>query len=97
MNAVPNPSQTLALPEQLTMQTAAQALAVLKRELSKQSGSTVALDAQGLRVLDSSAVAVLLELRREAQAHGKSLNLSQPPQRLRDLVALYGVSELLPA
>lgn len=88
---------TVALPEQLTMQVAAHALAVLKRELSGLSGPTVAIDAQGLRVLDSSAVAVLLELRRELQGRGLSLSLRHPPQRLSDLVALYGVSELLPS
>ncbi|MGI9217607.1 MAG: STAS domain-containing protein, partial [Hydrogenophaga sp.] len=44
---------------------------------------------------DSSAVAVLLELRRELQQQGKALRLHNGPQRLRDLVALYGVQELL--
>jgi phospholipid transport system transporter-binding protein len=79
------------------MQTAAQALLDLQRALSQQEGPELAIDAQGLRVFDSSAVAVLLELRRQAQAKGRSLSLRHPPQRLRDLVALYGVSELLPA
>jgi phospholipid transport system transporter-binding protein len=37
----------------------------------------------------------LLELRRRLLAQGKSLELKNPPQRLRDLVALYGVGELL--
>jgi ABC-type transporter Mla MlaB component len=41
-------------------------------------------------------VAVLLELRRELQAAGRSFSLRHPPQRLSELVALYGVSELLP-
>lgn len=95
MNAAPNATPTVALPEQLTMQSAAQALAVLKRELSEQPGPTLAIDAQALRVLDSSAVAVLLELRRDLQSRGQSLSLRHPPQRLSDLVALYGVSELL--
>jgi phospholipid transport system transporter-binding protein len=88
---------TLVLPDQLTMQTASQALETLKRELGSQGGPVVAIDAQGLRVLDSSAVAVLLELRRELQTAGLSLSLIHPPQRLSDLVALYGVSELLPS
>ena len=87
---------TLVLPEQLTMQTTAQALLVLQRALSSQAGPAVAIDAQGLRVLDSSAVAVLLELRRELQAAGRSMSLRHPPPRLSDHVSLYGVSELLP-
>jgi phospholipid transport system transporter-binding protein len=97
MNAATTAQPTLVLPEQLTMQSAAQALVALKREMTSQAGPAVVVDAQGLRVLDSSAVAVLLELRRELQAAGRSLSLRHPPQRLSDLVALYGVSELLPA
>lgn len=96
MNAAADRLPTLVLPEQLTMQSAAQALAALIRELNSQAGPAVVVDAQGLRVLDSSAVAVLLELRRELQGAGRSLSLHHPPQRLSDLVALYGVSELLP-
>ncbi len=93
-NATTQP--TLVLPEQLTMQSAAQALLVLQRELSSQAGPAVVIDAQGLRVLDSSAVAVLLALRRELQAAGRSFRLRHPPQRLNELLSLYGVSELLP-
>jgi phospholipid transport system transporter-binding protein len=97
MNATTTAQPTLVLPEQLTMQSAAQALVALKREMTSQAGPAVVVDAQGLRVLDSSAVAVLLELRRELQAAGRSLSLRHPPQRLSDLVALYGMSEMLPA
>lgn len=78
------------------MQSAAQALGALKRELSSLSGPALVIDAQRLRVFDSSVVAVLLELRRGLQADGRSLSLRHPPQRLRELVSLYGVSELLP-
>jgi len=97
MNAAAQNLATLVLPKQLTMQTAAQALDALKRDLSSQKGSAVVIDAQGLRMLDSSAVAVLLELRRELQVAGRSFSLHHPPQRLSDLVSLYGVSELLPS
>lgn len=89
-------SARFTMPEQLTMQGAAQALLQLRQTLAQQAGPAVMLDAQGLQVLDSSAVAVLLELRRELQQQGRTLALSNPPQRLRDLMALYGVSELLP-
>ncbi len=87
---------TLVLPEQLTMQSAAPALEALKRELRTQTGPAVVVDAQGLRVLDSSAVAVLLALRRELQAAGRSFSLRHPPARLNELLSLYGVSDLLP-
>jgi phospholipid transport system transporter-binding protein len=40
---------------------------------------------------------VLLEVRREALALGKSFSVSHLPARLRDLATLYGVADLLPA
>ena len=91
------PVAVSALPEQLTMHVAAQVLDQLSQTLAKQPAQTVVLDAQALRVFDSSAVAVLLELRRQLAARGKTLQLSHTPTRLQQLVTLYGVGELLPA
>jgi phospholipid transport system transporter-binding protein len=101
MEAVLNPAVTpataSALPEQLTMHVAAQVLNQLSNTLAQHPASAVVLDAQALRVFDSSAVAVLLELRRQLAARGKTLQLAHAPTRLQQLVALYGVGELLPA
>ncbi len=85
------------MPEQLTLQGSAQTLLRLKQSLSQLAGSAVALDATPLQVFDTSAVAVLLELRNELLAEGKSLQVLHMPERLQALVALYGVGELLPA
>jgi len=85
-----------SLPERLTLEQAVLTLSQLKQALAQQPGPAVVLDASGLREFDTSAVAVLLELRRVLQLQGKSLTVQHGPQRLRDLVALYGVSELLP-
>ena len=54
-------------------------------------------DASALQQFDSSALAVLLECRREALAHGQASRWHSLPPRLRELAALYGVAELLPA
>lgn len=85
-----------ALPEQLTMHVAGQVLGQLSQALAQQPAQAVVLDAQVLRVFDSSAVAVLLELRRQLLARGKTLQLAHAPTRLKQLVTLYGVAELLP-
>ncbi|MEX1165579.1 MAG: STAS domain-containing protein [Hydrogenophaga sp.] len=85
----------VSLPERLTLQEAAPVLERLGRELQKQVGPTVSLDASALNVFDSSAVAVLLELRRTLLAQGKTLAVTGRSQRLRDLVGLYGVDGLL--
>lgn len=85
-----------SLPEQLTMHVAAQVLDRLSQTLAQHPGPTVVLDAQAMRAFDSSAVAVLLELRRQLAARGKTLQLAHTPTRLQQLVMLYGVGELLP-
>lgn len=87
--------QRASLPERLTLEQAVPTLAQLRGALLAQPGPAAVLDASALRECDSSAVAVLLELRRELQQQGKTLQLHNGPQRLRDLVALYGVQELL--
>ena len=70
---------------------------MLAQALRSEPGPQAVADASALREFDSSALAVLLECRREALALGKSFAVTQLPARLRDLAALYGVSELLPA
>ena len=84
------------LPEQLTLQGAAQTLLRLKPLLAQQAGPVVMLDASRLRIFDTSAVAVLLELRNGLLAEQRVLQVRDMPERLRALVTLYGVAELLP-
>jgi phospholipid transport system transporter-binding protein len=84
------------MPEQLTLTGAAQTLERLREALVRQTGPTVVLDAEPLKVFDTSAVAVLLELRNALLSQGKTLQVSRMPQRLQALVTLYGVAELLP-
>lgn len=93
-----SPATSVPMPEQLTLQGAAQTLVRLKQLLAQQqAGPAVALDAAPLRVFDTSAVAVLLELRNGLLAEGKALQVLRMPERLQALVALYGVGEMLPA
>lgn len=83
----------LTLPDTVTLATAAQTLRALEPAL----GSTpVALDASTLRDFDSAALAVLLQLRRSAQAAGGDLRISGAPKLLADLAQLYGVDAALP-
>jgi phospholipid transport system transporter-binding protein len=85
------------MPGQLTLSAAVQTLEHLRGALVRQPGPTVVLDAEPLKVFDTSAVAVLLELRNALIRQGKTLQVSRMPQRLQALVTLYGVAELLPA
>jgi phospholipid transport system transporter-binding protein len=87
----------LVLPAELTHKQTPASLRMLVQGLRAQTGSAVVADASALARFDSSALALLLECRREALAMGKSFSVHGLPQRLRSLAALYGVAELLPA
>ena len=88
---------TLELPERLTLSEADQTLARLGGELAQHADAVVVVNTGSLRVFDSSALAVLLELRRRLLAQGKTLRVNGWPRRLEDLAALYGVRDLLAA
>ena len=86
---------SLALPDALTMDRASAALAALQAALRSAGPGPVALDASGLKTFDTSAVALLLELARDAQGRGQALTVSGAPENLRALATLYGVDGLL--
>lgn len=87
----------LVLPGELTRTQATACLRMLVQGLQAEPGVGVVVDAGALRSFDSVALAVLMELRRETLARGKTFMVRALPQRLRDLAGLYGVAELLPA
>ena len=70
-------------------------LAALVKGMREQPGLSVVLDATPLTRFDSAALAVLLELQRQASTLGKRLAIHGLPERLSDLAALYGIAELL--
>lgn len=87
----------LVLPAILTVAQAGACVRMLGMGLKAQPGTAVVADAGSLVQFDSSALAVLLECRREALALGKSFSVKDMPERLRRLAGVYGVAELLPA
>lgn len=86
----------LVLPEALTHDEAPACARMLAQALRSVGGTAAVADASALRRFDSSALAVLLDCRREALAQGKTFSVSGMPVRLRELASLYGVAELLP-
>ena len=87
----------LVFPSELTHAQAAACTRMLVQALRSDPSDAVVADASALTRFDSSALAVLLECRREALADGKRFAVHGLPGRLVDLAGLYGVSELLPA
>lgn len=85
----------LVLPAQLTHDEAAACARMLAQALRSEPGEQAVADASPLQQFDSSALAVLLDCRREAFALGKSFAVAGLPPRLRELATVYGVAELL--
>lgn len=87
----------LVLPAQLTHAEAGACSRMLAQALRRDASKQAVADASALLRFDSSALAVLLDCRREALALGKTFTVKQLPDRLRELATLYGVAGLLPA
>lgn len=85
----------LVLPADLALQDAFTVVQRMCGEMRGAQGSEVAIEAQALRNFDTSALAVLLECRREARRLNKSFRLLGAPPKLLALADLYGVRELL--
>ncbi len=89
-------STALSLPVELTNAQATACLAELSAGLRQaDSAAPVVIDASRLERFDSSALAVLLELRRICAAGGRVFAVQLLPERLQTLAGLYGVAALL--
>lgn len=55
----------------------------------------VTVDLEGVTEVDSAAVSLLLEWRREAARHGRRIHFVNLPGNLTSLAKLYGVTEML--
>lgn len=86
----------LQLPATLTHNTATACLAELLLAVGSEPSACVAVNAGSLVQFDSTALAVLLALRRAVLPVGKTLSLNAVPPRLSDLARLYGIADLLP-
>ncbi len=86
----------LILPPELTHRQASACLRLLLQGLQALQGPRLVVDAGPLAVFDSSALAVLLECRREALNRGKDFAVKGLPAGLASMADLYGVDGLLP-
>jgi phospholipid transport system transporter-binding protein len=82
------------LPATLTIADANATTAALERDLDAGEGP-FEVDASALQTFDTSAIAVLLEGRRQAQALGRGIVVRDAPATMVELAGLYGVAQLL--
>jgi phospholipid transport system transporter-binding protein len=85
----------LLLPASVTAPEANDTRRLLAQAMKSESGAAVVVDASNLTHFDSSALAVLLECHRAADAGGKPFELRNAPPKLAALARLYGVDALL--
>ena len=85
----------LVLPAELTHVQANTCLGMLREAARGTQAEAVLVDASALVRFDSSALAVLLECRRDALHDGKPFAVRGLPARLQELAQVYGVRELL--
>jgi len=94
------PAAVLKLPAVLTHDQATALVKTFEAVLLAEPANRepVVADAGSLSRFDSSALAVLLACRRQAQAQalGRTFYVSGLPPRLRQLAGLYGIAELIP-
>ena len=85
---------TMQLPATATLDEAAALAETLPAVIASGSGP-LRIDASALQSFDTSAIALLLQARRLAQAAGRSVEITAAPAKLAELARLYGVEELL--
>lgn len=73
------------------------AISLLSRGRELFTSPQITVDLRGVTEVDSSALSLLLEWRREAAAGGRSIRFLNLPDNLRSLAELYDVTELISA
>lgn len=95
------PIAALDLPEKVTFANARACSAKLRETLDHACrigavDRVVVVNAAAVKVFDSSALSVLLQLRRDAGELKRALAVQGLSAQLRELSRLYGVDDLLP-
>ena len=83
-----------AISGELSFANAAEALAAARAALNGGQGP-FELDLSGVTRADSAALALLLELSRQARGRGRELRCLGVPEQLRRLAGFFGVTEVL--
>ena len=75
--------------------TIASVESLLEEGARNMTATEVTIDLAGVTEVDSTAVSLLLEWRRQAAAASRTVHYVNLPPNLRSLAELYGVTELL--
>jgi phospholipid transport system transporter-binding protein len=75
--------------------TADNVLSLLAQGAQQLTGPRMTVDLSGVTEVDSTALSLLLEWRREAIRNGREVHFRNLPASMKSLAELYGVTELL--
>jgi phospholipid transport system transporter-binding protein len=75
--------------------TADNVLSLLAQGAQQLTGPRMTVDLSGVTEVDSTALSLLLEWRREAIRDGREVRFRNLPASMKSLAELYGVTELL--
>ncbi|HSB49261.1 MAG TPA: STAS domain-containing protein [Burkholderiales bacterium] len=75
--------------------TAENVVSLLAQGALQFTAPRVTVDLSGVTEVDSSALSLLLEWRREAARNGREVRYRNLPASMKSLAELYGVTELL--
>lgn len=75
--------------------TAENVVSLLAQGAQQFTAPSVTVDLAGVTEVDSSALSLLLEWRREAARNGREVRYRNLPASMKSLAELYGVTELL--
>jgi phospholipid transport system transporter-binding protein len=75
--------------------TADNVVALLAQGAQRFTAPSVTVDLSGVTEVDSSALSLLLEWRREAARNGREIRFRNLPASMKSLAELYGITELL--
>ena len=70
-------------------------VSLLEQGRDQLAAAPATIDLSGVTEVDSSALSLLLEWRRDAARSGRSVRFEGLPRNLQSLAELYGVTELL--
>ena len=59
------------------------------------SGSLMVIDCQHLQTFDSSALSIILSMKRQAQIQSVNVQLDAVPEKLASLATVYGLSDVV--
>jgi len=89
-------NQVYKLPTSVSHQNVESVLSAVEKILNQLSaGSTLTINCQELKVFDSSALSVILSIKRRAEKATVTVKLTEIPEKLASLAEVYDLADIV--